>query len=248
MNRLYNGDVGMRNANNIFGVLSYFIIIAIFISAFSGCSLIGLTVGGAADDNRPDRVNRPIIQMNQIEPGRKIELILLSYGTLEGKFKGTGVLPRQKYDSIFHEFLNNSNELSPFPAPGDTITILDLSGNQLEFILIGYGMGHLSVQRIGDEKIIALLTRHISSMFLRNGETISGTNLEQMISDRELPVFQTLILDSGGNTREVPADSIFQITEIDKNYRMWVGLAAGLAIDLTILALYIHALTHANFD
>ena len=105
---------------------------------FSGCSIIGLTLGEIADKNHPDRVNRSVIQMNQIDPGRKIELILLSYGTLEGKFKGTGILSQQEYNLIFHERLSESNELSTFSAPGDTIAIIDLSGNRLEFVLIGF--------------------------------------------------------------------------------------------------------------
>lgn len=245
INRLYIENASMIKFNRIFRDLSFLLICTILIPVFSGCSIVGLTIGATADSDHPDRVNRPVIDLDQIKPGKTIELILFSNETLEGKYKGTGMLPRQEYDSLFHEYLNNSNELSAFPAPGDTITVFDLSGNQLEFVLIGYGIGYLSVHRTGEEKTIAILTRQISSMLLRNGETISGTNLEKTISDRKLPLIQTLILDSGGNTREVPADSIVQITEIDKNYRIWVGLAVGFAIDYLVATLYISGLKQA---
>ena len=238
----------MIKGNDIIGALSILITCAILIPVISSCSVVGLTIGAALDDNRPDRVIRPVIDMNQITPGRNIEVILLSNNILEGKFKGTGILSQKEYDSIFREYLNDSNELNAFPAPGDTITILDLSGKQLIFILIGYGMGYLSVHSVGEDKTIAILTRHISSMYLNNGETISGSNIEKMLSERKLPVIETLILDLDGRIREVPADSIVQITELDKNYRIWIGLAAGAVVDLAVVILYIHAVTQGNWE
>lgn len=242
------GPASVIKADEFPKALPWIIICIILTSIVSGCSIIGLSLGAAADHDHPDRVNWPVNDTEQIKPGANIELVLQSGDTLIGKFKGTGRLSDGEYESIFHACLNESSELDKFPAPGDTIAIFDHSGNKFEFVLTGYNNRYLSVHRKGEDKSIAVLRKNISNVTSGRGETIFGADLEKMISERRLPVFQTLVLERNGETTALPADSIVQLAEIDINNRIWKGLAIGLAIDLAVSAWFIYSIRNAHFE
>lgn len=217
--------------SKLFPLLITFIILIIVVS---GCSVVGLTIGAAADNDNPDRVDRPVTNIEHIKPGTRVEVVLRTDDKLIGKYKGTAQMSVREYESIFNDFSSSAGELNVIPAPKDMITIFDLSDNQWTYVLIAYNKGYLSVRRVEEEKPIAFLTRNISKIAFGDRETISGPDIDRLIFERKLPVYQTLVLDSGDQTVTIPLDSIDQVTEINKNYRIWIGLALGLAIDLAM--------------
>lgn len=224
----------MTRTMKISKLFPWLITFIILITVVSGCSIIGLSVGALADADNPDRADYPADKFNQIKPGKKIEIVLRSDDTLKGEFKGIDQMSELEYESFFNEFINESNEIHTVPAPGDTITILDFSGDEFTYVLTGYNGGYLSVRRMEDQRAIEFLTGKISKIYFGNVETTSGSEIDRLILERKLPVFQTLVLDSDGERVTIPLDSIARVTRIGSNKRKWIGLALGLAIDLAM--------------
>ena len=225
----------MTRSNKIIRLLSWLSTFIVLITVVSGCSIVGLSVGALADVNNPDRADILINNIDHIKPGTRIEIVLNSDDTLRGKYKGIAQMSNEEYETLFNELSGSSNELSAIPAPSDTITIFDFSGNEWTYVLIGYNRGYLSVRRMEEEKPIAFLTRNISKIAFSNGEAISGADIESLIFERKLPVYQTLVLDSDGQRVAIPVDSITRVTRIGSNNRIWIGLALGFLIDLAII-------------
>jgi len=238
----------MIQINGAIKVITGFVSIIILTLFNSGCSVIGLTIGAAEDNDHPRKIDRPVNEINMIDTGADAKIAMKSGESLDGKYAGIGQMSQPEYESIFPALIEKTSEIGGFPAPGDTVIIYDKSGNELLFILDGYNAGYLSVRRFGEEKPIAILTRNIFNMLLEYGETISGANLETMIESGKLPTYRTIILDVNNVRRIIPADSIVSVTEFDKNNRKWKGFAIGAVLDLAILTLFIYSLSHMQWD
>ncbi len=205
----------------------------------SGCTVIGLAIGASADREKPDKKDYAISEIERIQPGKEVTVVLNTKDMISGEYVRTTRITDQEYDSIFSEFREKSYNLSGIPAPGDTITIFDLTGRRWTFELIDYNYDYLRVKPAGETEPIVFLIRNIAEITAGNETTISVEELKMMIAEKKIPVIQAMALNINGDTVVIAASRVDRVFSIDKKNRIWKGMAMGLAIDLALVIWFV---------
>lgn len=222
-------------------VITITLLLAAFIMILcllNGCTVIGLAIGASADGGKPDKKDYAISEIERIKPGKEVTVVLNTKYMISGEYLRTTRITDQEYDSIFSEFREKSFDLAAIPGPGDTITILDLAGQQWTFELIGYNYDYLTVRRIGETEQRVFLISNIAEITAGNETMISVEELKMIIAGPRIPVLQAMVLNINGDTVVIAASRIDRVFSIEKKHGIWKGLAIGLAIDAGALVVW----------
>lgn len=230
--------MGLTSLNKFFGMALILAAAIMLLCLTSGCTVIGLAIGASTDQGKSDKKDYAISEIERIKPGKEVTVVLNTKAMIIGEYVRTTRITDQEYDSIFGEFREKSYNLSEIPAPGDTITIFDLTGGQWTFELIGYNYDYLSVRRIGETEPIVFLIRNIAEITAGDETTISVEELKTMIAGPKIPVLQAMVLNIYGDTVVIATSKVDRVFSIEKKHGIWKGLAIGLAIDAGALVIW----------
>ncbi|MCF7810610.1 hypothetical protein K9N50_06445 [bacterium] len=95
----------------------------VIIQVINGCTAVGLGTGLILDSRaEPVRLN-PLLDLDYIEKGKQITVILRSGEAYSGKYDGMGVVDQNEYRVNYAVILQNVKTEIQLPAIGDTVII-----------------------------------------------------------------------------------------------------------------------------
>lgn len=167
-------------------------LVLIFYSAclFSGCPLIGHSIGSGINSSKRDWVPNcelPNLKSRTVFGKTEVEIILISGLKIEGGFVETSLIPQERYSEQYAKFKEKYRiEGIWLPGIGETITIRTKSSNQEEFEVYGFDCSTMLLKNKGVIKNF-MPTQGTSEIRDGQGHIINLEPLNRLLSDNVFP-------------------------------------------------------------
>jgi hypothetical protein len=223
--------------------LTALILIMVWVWQFCGCSAIGLGIGALSDSKKPNQV--PGWEVEKVQPGKTVTLVLRDSSQIKGKFIGLEKLQDQEYAETY----NQIRELKPdgvvLPKLDDTVSITTEAGKKFEGEFFGFDEGYIPVRIIGRNITNQISINNIKRIEQREGNAISKTMIEKLLTDGRIPSRSMIVMKNELGKTRTKIEKISQIQNPVKKNGKWIGLGIGAAIDAAVL-IVLHNYSHES--
>lgn len=210
---------------------------AVVLFSVSGCSLIGLGIGAAVDNIRPDNFEELTgWEIEIIKPGHNILVQKINGDSLIGKFAGLDQISFDKYSAKYSNCRDRHSGKFNLPLLGDTIIAVDTSGKNWEIEFMGFDAGSLLFRKKDLSEPGRVILTKISKIIVDGKNEISGSTLNTMTLGHQIPSYYSLILDGNVRRHIIPIDDIYSIGTRTSKHGARNGFIVGAAIDIIVVA------------
>jgi hypothetical protein len=202
---------------------------------FTGCSLIGFTVGAISDSGKKGGGEiSGIAELRHLQEGTGIVLITRDGTRIDGDFLAIHQLNRQEYDRLYLAAIETLEVRDRLPLPGDTLTFeyFEAPGKKMRGLFRGVDPGLL---------LLWQRAQQFSMTGVRNLRGDSARPLDlfalhALSQDGRLPHISTgVLVDRGKDTTEVPVEEIVRIEKDAGGNGKLTGFVVGAVIDAVVL-------------
>jgi hypothetical protein len=237
-------------------IMPALLVAAIAILQLDGCSVIGLTAGAISDASKPDTITVPGWEMELIEAGRPIKVILKDRNWIEGAFAGIVRVPEEEYAKRYDAFRKEKKGELLLPELGEKIFITLESGAEGEREFLGFDYYYPTAKEeakaistsgipnhvvytksIGDTATGIVTVSGIHRITDQNGNELKGEDLRVLISEGHIPLSSAIAVKNLADTTRVAMDQVYQIDVKAKKTGAKTGFIAGACIDLIVIAI-----------
>ncbi len=203
----------------------------------SGCSLIGLAGGAVIDASRPATVLTPTGKLYAFRRGDPLVLRLRDSSVVTGRYAGYERIDATAYRSRFAAF-RAAHPGPALPAPGARVDV-DRSGTILggrrSGELVGFLLDAVEIRR-ENGRTMTLPYRNVERVCWEGGDAcLSRRDIIQLRLRGELPLAQSITLDSAGVRAEVPLDDVAFVEGPPLRDAARKGFMLGLTADALIV-------------
>ncbi|MFH0957427.1 MAG: hypothetical protein V1897_01860, partial [Pseudomonadota bacterium] len=187
--------------------------ILLFAFLLSGCTVIGLTVGGNIDRAARKKAIGTAERIIPLKPGRSITITLVDGREVTGVYQGLKQRPASEYIPLYervHDSLSSIHNAS-LPPIGDTLTISIQTGKMPQGQLVGYGLHRLWLKPLKKNSPTHIPFRDITKITDSHGVTFSTKDQINMMVDDSMPSVMTILLRQDSSEICIPTDSISQV-------------------------------------
>jgi hypothetical protein len=240
----------MKRLNKIFSGRCPIIGIAmavIMILNLSGCTAIGFGIGSEIDNNKPDYGPVNEGKLDEVGHGRKIVVELNDSTRVLGKFVGlvkdTGDDYRQRYSRIRAELAQNIY----LPPIGDTVDFRYASGSSLKGIFEGFDQKfpcspcstYVSIRPWSDEGLTREKLQFLPYLRKALGDSAETVGICRLIREGKIPLMSRITIVNADKLENYSLEKVKKVQLKNGKSAKWIGLGLGLAIDISLAALFI---------
>ena len=217
----------------------------------NSCSLIGFGIGASVDKKKPKTNTIYKYQIDTLEIGSNVEIILQDGKIKYGKYSGIVNV----YDQNFHrEYDSLKNSLASqvnLPSVNDTLLISLSSEKNVSNLGIfkGFESGKLWYKYFYSEDFSKVDLSLIDNFTVNYEYQVDSLQVNNIILKQKFPNFIHLKINTQGSTNEnIPLINISKILVINKRNVKYIGLGVGLAIDAIIAVAAIKSAQNMSFE
>jgi hypothetical protein len=220
--------------------------LATFIAAcawlsFSGCSLIGFTIGALSDAGSPNEYNLTPTGVDSIEVGSTIEVTKTDSTIISGHFEQLDAVRNEQYSAKYKSAMNSLPIGNQMPALGDSILIVthEVSGRKTyNGQLLGFKEG---VIRVSDNDVPVSVHLDAVDTLYHKTSVVRGDVLRYHMNNGDIPFLSiktALVMNNERGTERIPLTDILKVRELVSHHGALIGLGMGAAIDVTYVILF----------
>ena len=217
----------------------------------NSCSLIGFGIGAAVDSKTPKTSNIYKNQIDTLEIGNKVEIILFDGKKKYGKFGGIV----EVYDQNFHREYNiiKNSLASQVNMPNVNDTLLIFLSNEKNVgklgLFKGFESGRLWYKHFYSNEYSDIELARIDNFIINYEYNVDSVQINDLIVKQTFPNFMHLKIDTHNKTSEnLPLVAVSKIQITNKRNAKFIGLGVGLAIDVIISAMAIKSMQDMSFE
>jgi len=206
----------------------------------SACTLIGYGIGSAIDSGNKRTVAPESFAPDTIETGTMFKLRLRDGSLVKGKYLGIEPLPAEEYAARYAWIREQHLTNVPLPELGDTVTLVMISGGELDAEFLGFDLYSVLVWKPGAPGPESVRPGDIDELRVRGNAAIPGETLALLLSEGALPFHSAFAMQvapaigRAGGKRLLPMEEILFI-EWKPGTGRTVGTIVGVTIDVAIL-------------
>lgn len=175
------------------------------------------------------------------EPGKRVKLKLGDGTEVTGKYLGLVPLPPEDYAARYGTARASLKKLALLPLPGDTVTVLLVSGADWSGAFRGFDFDGVVIE--DGRGMVATRSTQILELTMPSSASISGATLGFLIAERRVPFRSGIGIELAPRRRgsrpatriTLPVDNIVSI-EIRPTSGKKVGAIVGGVLDIAVLA------------
>lgn len=206
----------------------------------SGCSLIGLAIGGHYDVVASEDLSC-LTPLDNLTQGTDVTLITIRNDTLKGEL--AAFRKTSEYETLYRERVSGTPLGDVLPAPGEHATIVTHEKDER----FGYQQYRFEAKVLGfDAGIVRLLPvkpryrpdfplSSLDSIVSDDGHSIATATLVRMIDRNRVPFLSQLGLLHPRDTLWIPTHEISGILREPSHTGILTGLLVGAAVDVTVV-------------
>lgn len=212
------------------------LIITSFMVYMTGCTIIGLTLGNAADRSSITRFDASSSSVYQIKPNTELTIYLKSGQETSGQFVGYERFATSDYAIRYQNFKDSDADNRNFPSFTDSIGIN--RPDKFDYIFLGFDYGCISIKSVKDSIIRNVNLNDIQYINTCREVMIHSEDIKKLMIEGTIPFLSklTFIVENEKGRHEIDGEIIkrIDIGEIKHTGRT-IGLVLGLTIDVIIL-------------
>lgn len=218
-------------------------IIKWFLLVFPGvcllnCTIIGTEIGKKIDGSQPDEITYSIMNIESVQNGANVTLILMDGFRLNGKFLGFDHLSSQKYEQVYQNTRFHLIRDVILPEVGEVITIYTRSDNKPhKGTFLGIDYRYLIVESESQDKPFKIPLKNIKKFVDDKDNTVTAEVVMKLVSENRIPLLTTVSLQTEELTRQIRLDEIREIRIKTSKRGKLVGMFMGWSIDLMLFLL-----------
>jgi hypothetical protein len=207
-----------------------------------GCTVGGYTIGSVIDG--PDSTIVPAERAKTIKLGKQVRVVLSDGGQITGEYMGPDRVAEEEYARMYSSFRKQHKDSVFLPALGGKIEIVPTFGKRVHRQLLGFDCEAGSDQFVlvrseADTTSRMVLLRSIDKIADAEGDVTDGDLLQRLAAEGQVPSMAAIaIQDSTGMTR-IPINNIQRVELKKRRIARWIGLGVGIAVDITVISIYI---------
>ena len=203
----------------------------------SGCTLIGMGLGSAGDHETSPFKTVSAPDIAGVSPGKKVSITLRSGNSVEGTFLRLYSLNWDEYALIYPKDEKLGTGALRLPRLGEKLIVTEASGKTSEWEFNGFDLGErVSLRRPASYPTVPKPLAEIRGLQDARGEFYDLPFIRTSVKNGLVPFLTAFWLYSKKAKVIIPSDQILEI-RMEKSKNGWlIGMAIGLALDITFLA------------
>jgi hypothetical protein len=200
----------------------------------AGCfTILGTEVGSVIDSKTADERVYPGWQVDQVNPGATVNLILTDQFLMAGKFLGMDTIPVTRYRLTY----NRKREQLLFeeiflPELGEKITCYSIPDDiAREGKFLGFNYNAVSISKDEFSNPVWLSFDLIDRLVDVHGNVLSIDTIKKLREENEIPFFTSILIDVGPAERQFSLDEVQQIRVERKKGGKLIGMVLGWSVD-----------------
>jgi hypothetical protein len=204
--------------------------------ALAGCSLIGYGIGSKIDASNRKLVAVDGWNLERVEAGAQIHVLLRSGGEVAGAFEGVDYSAAE-YSARYDAWRGGHADFAALEVGGG-VEIVDVGGKELSGTFVAFDDSSLVVVRGDTGTVDRISYRKIDRISAPGGATWAGARLAELASQGRLPLRSCLVME---NRPRVPMEQIDRVEMLRAGSKARVvGFLVGAAVDAVLVAALIH--------
>ncbi len=208
------------------------------VTCLLNCTIIGTEIGKKIDGSQPDEILYSNMNIESVQNGANVTLILMDGFRLNGKFLGFDHLSSEKYAQIYQNTRYHLMRDVILPEIGEMITLYTRSDNEPhKGTFLGFDYRYLMVGSEFQDEPFKVPFRNIEKFVDDRDNTLTAEMVMKLVSENRIPLLTTVSLQTEELTRQIRLDEIREIRIKNSKRGKLVGMFMGWSIDLMLFLL-----------
>jgi hypothetical protein len=211
------------------------LIIVIGTVGFSGCTVIGFTLGTGYDHRHTITRSSSMEQLEKTKKDIPLKIYLYNNQTVGGTFLGIEKTDSSQYRYRYNDFRTKHDDVD-FPALNDTITIQhNFTIQKSRYRFSGLDFNSLELHSLTANDISRMPLDNVSAIIDKHNNKLKSFTLRRYMDLCILPLRSEILLCSSGDRFKIPLENIKMIKPPETLHGRIIGLIVGLGIDIYII-------------
>jgi len=231
-----------------------FLILVYLMVQLSGCTIIGATIGSAADKQTSSLLTLSGPDIAGASPGKKVSITLRSGDSVDGTFLRLYPLNRDEYAPLYAQDEKLGTGALRLPRLGEKLIATEAGGKTSEWEFNGFDLGEMvSLRRPANYPTIKMPLAAIKGLQDARGEFYDLTFIRTSVKNGLVPFLTAFWVYTEKGKIIVPSDQILGIRTEKNKHGALTGTIIGLVLDVAVIALVssmkgIGGIGHLSFD
>ncbi len=207
---------------------------------FGGCCLIGLGIGSISDAHKPAVITTPSSQIQSVEPGKNVDMVLRDGTVLKGKYEGVQSVPEEEYATRYEETCAQNISLNALPRLGERVRVSFVGNNPpgvVECEFSGFDLGLIMVKAGKKNAVHGVSTKRYSTFENSEGKPIDLKAVDALMLEGKIPYMSAAVMRIGSDKRVISVDQISVVQTPNKRRGKLNGFLGGAFIDAVVIYL-----------
>lgn len=189
----------------------------------------------ATKDMEKEQEAKSKIKAEDIPIGSDIRIELVGDSQIDGIFVGIVDFPADEYLKRYVGCLEKVADIQPFPMPGDSVTVIKYLEKEYAGLFQGFDHGNpgkICISKFPDMTQSKLRMEDVKEVRFV-GNSITGTDLRNILSTEKIAQLSAVMIESGGVHRHFGMAEIEQISlrkgELLEGMVLWYAVSADIA-------------------